>query len=98
MDDAALRERLEMGDDGKAIYWHGADCPNYCDYACNGNEGEIVARLTDALRAEARAEQRERDAAILDALAAKAENAEQRQWGIINGYRYGAAAIRAQEP
>ena len=48
--------------------------------------------------AQARAERRERDAAILDALAAKAENAEQRQWGIINGYRYGAAAIRAQEP
>ncbi len=34
--------QLEMWE-GRPHYLHTADCPNYCDYACNGQRGFDVA-------------------------------------------------------
>ena len=40
---------LEMDDDATVIYLHAENCPSYCDYACNGEQGS-----RDALAIEAR--------------------------------------------
>lgn len=29
--------------EGEAIYYHAADCPSFCDFACNGMVGSLVA-------------------------------------------------------
>ena len=34
---------LERDDDDKPLYMHRANCPNYCDYACNGIHGSKIA-------------------------------------------------------
>ena len=36
---------LERDNDGKAHYLHDWDCSNYCDYACNGDEGFKMAEV-----------------------------------------------------
>jgi hypothetical protein len=33
---------------GEAIYFHSPDCPSYCDYACNGREGRLMADAYNA--------------------------------------------------
>ena len=36
--------------EGDAVYYHTKDCPNYCDYACNGRFGDTVASAYNAGR------------------------------------------------
>ena len=38
-----LDELLELSPGGKPTYMHHPDCPNYCDYACNGRKGDEIA-------------------------------------------------------
>ena len=44
--DVCLKERLELFED-KPHYLHSATCPNYCDYACNGQRGFDLAHQID---------------------------------------------------
>lgn len=32
---------------GKLHYFHSKDCPSYCDYACNGNNGFDLAEQVE---------------------------------------------------
>jgi len=34
---------LERDENGEAIYMHSESCPSFCDYACNGNHGSLIA-------------------------------------------------------
>jgi hypothetical protein len=34
---------------GEPIYMHSMKCPNYCDYACNGRHGSLIAKDVDTL-------------------------------------------------
>lgn len=37
-------ELLEIDEaDGEAVYYHAEDCPSYCDFACNGITGDLIA-------------------------------------------------------
>lgn len=29
--------------EGEALYYHSRDCPSFCDFACNGNQGNLIA-------------------------------------------------------
>ena len=29
--------------EGEAIYYHAEDCPSFCDFACNGSQGDLIA-------------------------------------------------------
>jgi len=43
----AKSDLLERGDDDRPIYMHRANCPSFCDFACNGNHGAKIATDVD---------------------------------------------------
>jgi hypothetical protein len=38
---------LERDDDGRPLYLHSARCPHFCDFACNGIKGNLIAEDVD---------------------------------------------------
>jgi hypothetical protein len=47
-----MRKKLDMNLmeilEGEAIYYHAEDCPSFCDFACNGSEGDVIAQAYNA--------------------------------------------------
>jgi hypothetical protein len=50
----AKYEELERDDSGHAIYLHAKGCPSFCDFACRGNKGLLLAIDIDQYEACAR--------------------------------------------
>lgn len=40
----ARSELLERDQHGDPIYMHHERCPSFCDFACNGSHGDLIAR------------------------------------------------------